>query len=379
MVGYSMAHKGTAFIIDDRQENIEMLSRMLTMHGYNCESCMDGKQVWQRLQEANPIVILTDLLMPMLDGYELCKMIKSDEKLYDVPIIFLSARNEPKAVVKAFEMGAVDYIPRPFNLVEVLARVNTHVKVYQQKQQIALMHEAESHQLRGMNQLKDDVLRIASHDLKNPLSVIIGNALILQDSLSKRGVLFDDEKQQFDQIRRSSENMMELIRDLLDVVRVEGQVHIEHEMVSLNTFLQNCYDEFVLLADTREIRFDFIPIVPDIQVFIAPSRFRQVIQNLLSNAIKYTDGGESVSLVAGIVDDEVVIHVIDTGIGIPASALPHLFTKFYRADNVHGRSESGAGLGLAIVKSVVEQHKGEISVQSEEGKGSHFTVKLPRL
>jgi two-component system, sensor histidine kinase and response regulator len=374
-----MAHKGTAFIIDDRQENIEMLSRMLTMHGYNCESCMDGKQVWQRLQEANPIVILTDLLMPMLDGYELCKMIKSDEKLYDVPIIFLSARNEPKAVVKAFEMGAVDYIPRPFNLVEVLARVNTHVKVYQQKQQIALMHEAESHQLRGMNQLKDDVLRIASHDLKNPLSVIIGNALILQDSLSKRGVLFDDEKQQFDQIRRSSENMMELIRDLLDVVRVEGQVHIEHEMVSLNTFLQNCYDEFVLLADTREIRFDFIPIVPDIQVFIAPSRFRQVIQNLLSNAIKYTDGGESVSLVAGIVDDEVVIHVIDTGIGIPASALPHLFTKFYRADNVHGRSESGAGLGLAIVKSVVEQHKGEISVQSEEGKGSHFTVKLPRL
>jgi signal transduction histidine kinase len=374
-----MTQKGTAFIIDDRLENIEMLSRMLVMHGYDCVSCMDGKDVWQRLQEVNPMVILTDLLMPTLDGFELCKMIKSDSKLYDVPIIFLSARNESKAIVKAFEMGAVDYIPRPFNLVEVLARVNTHVKVYQQKQQIALLHQAEAHQLRGMNQLKDDVLRIASHDLKNPLSVIIGNALILQDSLSKRGVLFEDEKQQFDQIRRSSENMMELIRDLLDVVRVEGQVHIEREMVSLNTFLQNCYDEFVLLADSYDIRFEFIPSVPDVEVLIAPSRFRQVVQNLLSNAIKYSDGGESVTLVAGLVDDEVVIHVIDTGIGIPASALPHLFTKFYRAENVDGRRESGAGLGLAIVKSVVEQHKGTISVQSEEGKGSHFTVKLPRL
>ncbi|PJF29439.1 MAG: hypothetical protein CUN52_08370, partial [Phototrophicales bacterium] len=224
------------------------------------------------------------------------------------------------------------------------------------------------------NRLKNEFLSIAAHDLKNPL-----NTVKTAVSLMRRRNPDMDEKtgELLHIIENSAEMMKNLITGLLDLAKIETGRAINLQPVQLNKFLDDNLTVFKLAASDKNITLTFLPPDEDAVVPMDLERMEQVLQNLLSNAIKYTPNGGTVTLSAEITTDSVIIKVQDTGMGIPKDDLPHLFEKFYRVKNDAHMQVEGTGLGLSIVKSIVENHDGTITVESEVNKGTTFFIRLP--
>lgn len=356
-------------IVDDQPEIAELLSLTLSRRGYTVHSAYGGEKALDWLHTETPDLILLDVGMPKMDGYDVCRRIKSDKRLKDIPVIFVSAIQDADIKSQAFKVGGVDYITKPYQREEILARVRTHLDT--RRRQV---------ELERTQQLKDDVLRMVSHDLKNPLSAILNAekllALTLRDSIRTNATA----RESIEIIERNVGKMLSLIRDLLDMARLEGAIEVQPEPVALVPYLEKHLRDFMLEAKGKQIELRFSPPEhQDVQVWIAPQRFAQVLQNLLSNAIKYTPEGGVVELLAMVEPAQFAICVRDTGLGIPADAIPHLFEKFYRVGTPEHLDQPGTGLGLSIVKAVVEQHQGHIYVESEPGQGSAFTVVIPCL
>jgi two-component system, sensor histidine kinase and response regulator len=366
-------------VVDDTPDNIRLLAQMLTTQGHMVRATNSGKRALEAARSAPPDLVLLDIMMPEMDGFEVCEILKSEPELRDIPVIFISALDNTKHKMRGFEVGGVDYITKPFQMREVLARVNIHLELVRQRRQIEALRRAETEYLKQLIELKDDVLRIASHDLKNPLTVIMGNAEIMSLELESYPEIAPVFQPQVQRILESTKRATRLVRDLLDIARLEGKIEVALERGKLAIFLANGLDEYYYAAGQKHIKFIYTSPPSDLEVYLAPERFNQIIANLLSNAIKYTPEHGQVELsAAAYSDDEVAICVKDNGIGIPATALPHLFDKFYRVPDPQHQSQTGSGLGLAIVKTIVERHNGRIEVISEAGAGSTFTVYLKR-
>jgi two-component system sensor histidine kinase/response regulator len=358
----------TILIVDDQPEVAELLSITLAKRGYHVHTEHGGEAALQWLQAEVPDLILLDVGMPRIDGYDVCRSIKADRRLKDVPVIFVSAIQDVEIKTQAFKVGGVDYITKPYQREEVLVRVRTHLDV--RRRQI---------ELEQMQQAKDDMLRIVSHDLKNPLGAILNAekllALTLRDAIRTNPTA----RESIEIIERNVGKMLSLIRDLLDVARLEGVMEWRVERVQLTPYLEKHLRDFRLEARGKQIELRFSPPAQDAEVWLSPQRFSQVLQNLLSNAIKYTPEGGTVELLAAVEPERFVLSVRDTGLGIPAEAMPRLFEKFYRVSTPEHLEQTGTGLGLSIVKTIVEQHQGQIYVESEAGQGSAFTIVIPRL
>lgn len=244
-----------------------------------------------------------------------------------------------------------------------------------QKAEIERLRDQDKQYFQSLTQLKDDFLRTASHDLKNPLGNIKTSLWLLEKNV---GITDDKGKFYLKQIDRSVTRMQTLISDLLDLAKLETGLALHREAVSLNEFLQRIASDFVLPAGEKQILMQFKPPLHPVQAYFDPHRMEQVLTNLISNAIKYTPAQGRVELGATIAGDTVSIYVKDTGLGIPAEDIPHLFEKFYRVEQAEHLAVEGTGLGLSIVQAIVEQHGGTIKVTSTVGKGSLFNVSLPQ-
>lgn len=369
--------RATILLVDDTPENVQLLAHMLSKQGHQVRPTNSAERALEALRDMIPDIILLDIAMPVMNGYQLCEVIKQNEKWRDIPVIFISALDGTFDKVHAFEVGAVDYITKPFRMHEVLARVGAHLRIHWQQQEIKMLREQETAYLKQINRLKDDVLAIVSHDLKNPLGAMIAYGELIQLEFEDNGMLTADRAELFAGMRRVTQKMQYLVHDLLDLARIEGQVDLTHRAMPLNDYLEHRYREFLPAAQKKQLVFQYVPIEPDVEVFLDPNRFEQALDNLLSNAIKYTPDGGTVTLSAERSDTTLTIRIRDTGLGIPPEAIPHLFEKFYRVNLEGHRQQAGSGLGLAIVKAVVEQHLGTVSVESELGQGTTFSVTIP--
>ncbi len=368
---------GRILIVDDTPVNIELLAEMLSSRGFEVIPVKSARQALQIVEEIIPDIFLLDVHMPEINGYELCTLLKQDDALRDIPVMFISALHDAADKLRGFQVGGVDYITKPFNVYEVLARVSTHLELQSKRREVEAMQRWETDYLRQMNQLKDDVLRIASHDLKNPLSVVMGYSEMLLDRLEEDGQIGRDSGRYLEGIRRAADKMLELVHDLLDLARIEGRVDMNMESVFLTRYLRQITEDSELEAHSKGLDFEFLPPHPDIEVTLSPQRFEQVMANLLSNAIKYTPQGGTISVIAEQEINYVRIVVRDTGIGIPEDALPRLFDKFYRVQSPDHLRQTGSGLGMAIAKAIVEQHGGQIRVESQVNRGTSVIVSLP--
>ncbi|MBX3081526.1 MAG: HAMP domain-containing histidine kinase [Anaerolineae bacterium] len=355
-------------IVDDQPELTDILSVTLAKRGYAVDCVYDGEQALVWLRSNTPDLILLDVAMPRLDGYEVCRTIKADNRLKDIPVIFISAMQDIGVKQQAFKVGGVDYITKPYQREEVLARVRTHLDL--RRRQVELEH---------IHQLKDDVLRMVSHDLKNPLSAILNAQKLLNMTLREPLRTNGTARESLEIIERNVGKMLSLIRDLIDMARIEGNIDMHLEPVQVNSYLLKHLNEFKLEAKGKNIDLRLVSPPDGVQVWLSPLRFGQVLTNLLSNAIKYTPDGGIVELAAGIEGNDFVLAVRDNGLGIPDEALPHLFEKFYRVPTEAHLEQTGTGLGLSIVKSIVDQHNGRVYVDTEYGKGTTFTVSIPCL
>lgn len=356
--------KGNILIVDDTAANLKVLSTLLTSNGYRVRPAINGSIAIKAALAAVPDLILLDVMMPGMNGYEVCQELKAQQTTQDVPVIFISALDEVLDKVKAFKMGGVDYITKPFQLEEVLVRVATHVTLYRQRKEIE-----------GLNTFKDLFIRTVSHDLKSPISNIMGYTEMLvgehRHQLPEERVL-----EILQRVYQSAERMHTLVSSLLDLTRIEGSAMMMSPIL-LRDVLQMQLEEFAFAAERKAITLRPPQTALTQMIYADPNLISEVFGNLLSNAIKYTPAGGEVSLEVEEAEGMVLIHVIDNGLGVPEEDLSHLFERFYRVGRAEHSMEQGSGLGLSIAKLILERHDGDIWVESELGQGSCFTVSLP--
>lgn len=352
-------------IVDDTPVNLTVLSTMLSDNGYRVRPAISGELALKAARKSLPDLILLDIRMPGMDGIAVCKALKADKLTCDIPVIFISALDDIADKVSAFQVGGVDYITKPFHFEEVLARVQSQLTLLYQRQQII-----------ALSALKDQLLRMAAHDLKNPLQVIIGYADFLLNNIDLNS---DPDKIQeyITRIAKSASHMQSLITDLLDLTHIEDGLQLATEALSLDSFLHEQISEFTLLAEQKRIALHYTRPADDLVVLADPHRLAQVVNNLVANAMKYTLEGGTVTITAARQDNRCAIQVADTGLGIPAEDLPHIFDRFYRGRSKAHQAVEGTGLGLSIAKAIVDQHGGQLSVESTPGQGSTFSVILP--
>ena len=366
---------GKILIVDDVLDNVEVLIRILNREGYEIAIAQDGLSALEKVKTEHPDLILLDVMMPGgLDGFEVCERLKQNPETADIPVIFVTALANTVYIIRGFEVGAVDFITKPFRAKEVMARVNTHITIQNQKREIESLRDRDRRYYQKLSEIKDDVMHMTSHDLKNPLN----NVKTATHLLKEHGRLDDVTGQEYLHILEVSIKQMHgLIEGILDLAKIETGMALKLREVNLRPFLEDNLFVFTLAAQNKDISLHFTPPEHDLTVYIDPERMEQVFQNLISNAIKYTPDGGSVELAAYIQTGRVTIQVQDSGFGIPEADLPYLFDKFYRVSHAaHMRSE-GTGLGLSIVKSILGQHGGKIWVDSAIGQGSTFSVELP--
>ncbi|MDQ7025593.1 MAG: hybrid sensor histidine kinase/response regulator [Anaerolineae bacterium] len=366
----------TILIVDDNEMNRDLLVGVLDRDEYQAVTAMNGQTALDLVQAHDVDLILLDINMPHMDGYEVCQRLKADERTMDIPVIFISALGETDDIVKGFDVGGGDYITKPFKFREVLARVEGQLMLYRQKRQIEAMMKRERHQHKVLDELRKQFIGSATHDLKNPIFVISGYL----DMMERQPTITENERMQgyVNAMRRGVDKMNHLVRDMLDLLQLEHGVVLDKVDYVFSAFVRESVQDMVMRA--KEKGLDFSVDVPDDKATIAidPKRMNRVLDNLVSNAIKYTPEDGSIRVIAYLDEDTAALEVVDTGLGIPNESLATLFDPFQRVETVEHMEQEGSGLGLSIVKAIVEQHEGTITVQSEVGQGSTFRVELPR-
>jgi two-component system sensor histidine kinase/response regulator len=359
------AHQGRKIlIVDDDRINIRILSTILKTEGYVLAEANSGEAAVEIYRQFQPDLILLDVMMPGISGFDVCRELRRIHGDACAPVIFITAKNESDDVVEGLAAGGVDYLPKPFRQKEALARINTHL-------QNRLLIE----QLNKANLAKNRFLGMAAHDLRNPLAAIRGLAEFLGDGTV--GELSEAQRDLVDNIQKASQAMLELVNDLLDVTAIEsGELKIApkpHDLVELigkSVYLIN------IEANKKNTRVVFAPGRP-IEARVDSAKIKQVVDNLLSNAVKYSPRGSTIGVELLSTATECSFSVKDQGPGIPDSERNLLFKDFSRLSAQPTGGEKSTGLGLAICRKIIEAHRGSISVQNLAAGGCEFRVTLP--
>jgi signal transduction histidine kinase len=434
-------------LVDDRSENLLALEAILEPLGHNLVRATSGREALKCLLGQDFAVILLDVQMPGIDGFETATLIRGRERSENTPIIFLTAVNNTEAhVFRGYAVGAVDYLLKPIVpeilLSKVAVFVDLHKKTATTHRQAAelgstvraLEHEIEQRQeiedalrrahdelgqrvrertanLAAMNevlqqeiaerkrveaeraallqreqhartaaekavQLRDQFLSVASHELKTPLTALLGYLHLLQRRVERAASPDPRDQQAVQVVMSQAARLNRLIDALLDISRIQnGQLSIVLETLDLNGLVRRVLAELkpTLQRHTIEHTSAEVPLL----VQGDELRLEQVLYNLIQNAMKYSPNGGKITIQAVCDEQEICLSVADRGIGIPAAALPHLFDRFYRAENADMSQFNGMGIGLYVVQEIVSLHGGTIRVASVEGEGSTFTIALP--
>ena len=362
---------GRVMIVDDTVENLQVLTALLETAGYQVSGAANGMTALMIAKNRPPNLILLDIRMPEMDGYEVCHRLKADEATRDIPVIFISTLNDLGDKIRGFEEGAVDYITKPFEENEVLARVSCHVSLFKMRKE---MQEANV-KLKALDKLMSMFIASMSHELRTPLNSIIGFSGILLQGISGR--LSEKQAEDVGRINRSGKHLLGLISDVIDISKIEaGRIETYVETVSVRDVIEEAVEDISPMARGKGLsivqQIDSVPsIVTD------RKRLVQCVLNLLSNAVKYSEQGQIVISVKPV-DEWVDITVADKGVGISKEDAERLFVAFERFDSRLKTAAGGTGLGLYLTRKIMtEMLQGEISVESEENKGSCFRLRIP--
>ena len=358
-------------VVDDTPANLHLLTGMLKARGYKVRPVSSGKFALQTAQHDPPDLILLDIIMPEMNGYEVCECLKADEQLAGIPVIFISALNETMDKVKAFKVGGVDYVTKPFQFEEVQARVATHLELRRQKR---LLQESNE-QLRKLEELRDNLVHMVVHDMRTPLTAIYGFLRTLEtlegESLSEQGREFVQTA------LAATEDLVEMVSSLLDVSKMEaGEMKLNLTQCELLTIAREALAKVESLEGDRQLMLSGAD--EPVTVMADAELIARVFQNLLGNALKFTpdDGRVTVSIEASAAAARVLVQ--DTGPGIPPEYRERIFEKFGQVENPANKQRYSTGLGLTFCKLAIEAHGGQVGVDSEEGSGSTFWFTLPR-
>jgi len=379
------SNNGVILIVDDLPENVMVVEKTLQKEGYRTEIATTGAEALDRLKANQPDLVLLDVLMPKVDGFEVCRQIKADEDLAHIPIIFLTALNEPKYIIQGFNAGGVDFISKPFNLTELLARVKTHVDlkkaqeenrryIEQMKKTNEQLSKAKN-MLTELNNNKDKFFSIIAHDLRNPFQGFYK----LTEYISREFDTLDmgELKTMIMDMSASSKKLNKLLENLLAWSRVQlGKITVKMEEHNLKQLIDVNITLFNDIAGSKNININN-KVHHQFKVFTDIQMFNTVIRNIISNAIKFTDVFGEVSLSASRQNGSVLLSIEDNGIGMAPDELSQLFSIDTQAVKSGTAGEIGTGLGLILSKELLDRIDCSIAVKSRAGEGSTFILKIP--
>jgi signal transduction histidine kinase len=364
-------------VVDDTPANLRLLTGMLKEHGYRVRPVPSGRLALQAVQTELPDLILLDITMPEMSGYEVCEQLKAEPASRDIPVLFISALDETIDKIKAFAVGGLDYITKPFQFEEVEARVQTHLRLRQLQVELEQKNrqlQASYDQLRELETLRDNLTSMVVHDMRSPLMGIMGYLEILEMDAGPK--LNPTELALLSDARGVALVLAGMVNSLLDVSRLEqGQMPLHLAPADLDALIAAGLGS--LGALTQQVSLHHLQHSPALRVTCDADLVTRVVANLVGNAIKFTPEGGRVTVAAESCEQGVKIRVVDTGGGIPREYHQKIFEKFGQVEARQQRTMYSTGLGLTFCKLAVEAQGGRIGVESEVGKGSTFWFTLP--
>jgi signal transduction histidine kinase len=353
----------TILIVDDNPVNLRVMIQHLADENYETRIAQDGEEALEQLELALPDIILLDIMMPGIDGFETCKRIKEIPAAQNIPIIFMTALSETENKVKGLKLGAVDYITKPFQHEEVLARINTHLTI--RRQQMALNH---------LNATKDRFFSIIAHDLRgvfNPLMVSTDMLIkIAAREESSKMIKFANS------VRKSTHNAYELLENLLTWSRCQrDSIDVAITKMDIGKVIEKNIDLYLEKAQQKNITLSH-DVSKDIFVYADRNITDTILRNLIANALKFTHEGGSINVFIEQKEDQVHVSVCDDGTGIDPEGLEKLFKIDSKYKKKGTANEHGTGLGLILCKELSIKNNGNIWVTSKLDHGSTFTFSL---
>ncbi len=360
------SNTGCLLVVDDQEGNIQVVGAVLGKLGFEILPATSGPQALKRLAVRRPDLILLDLLMPDMDGFELCRRVRENPDWAEIPIIFLSSADDKELIVRAFDSGGVDYITKPFNHAELISRVRTHVIL-----------KAARDQLKQLAEDKDELLGVLAHDLKNHLGGMEMSAQLLRD----RTEAMADPKLRLmaENIAQSSSQMLTFVKEFLANASADHGLSIKPESICLKQAASRAVQQQREAARRKQLIFQTALEGNSALVQADAAALGQVLDNLLSNAIKFSLPGKQIRVAVLSPDPRYVeCRIQDEGPGFTVEDKGRMFRRYGRLSARPTGGEPSTGLGLSIVKKLVLAMHGELACESTPGNGATFTFRLPR-
>ncbi len=416
-------------IVEDSPTQAESLRALLDEQGATVTVARSGEDALEQLKVMSDVdLILSDIIMPGMSGYDLCRAIKQDKTLRHVPVVILTSLSDPLDTIRGLECGADNYITKPYNNERLIERllhvfenresrrkvsvgasdeitflrerftidseraqildffvssfedlVLTNEALRSSESERATLYESERHarmEAEAANQAKSEFLAAMSHDLRTPLNAIGGYAALLAEEI--QGPITDAQRSYLERIRRNQKHLLALVNDVLNFARVErGQVAIEVTEVPVNDIIGGVRAMIEPQVLAKSIKY-YVDECEPVEILADRERTEQVLMNLLGNAVKFTPVNGRIIVTSITTNDMVTIQVIDTGVGIPDDRLETIFDPFVQVDSSRASEQQGVGLGLAISRNLARLMGGELTVTSVLGEGSKFSLHLRR-
>ena len=389
-------------VVDDTPEIRELLQIHLETAGYQVLVAGNGQEALAAVAALAPDLLLLDVVMPVVDGYEVCRRLKADEETAFIPIVMLTALQDLTHRLRGIELGADDFLSKPFNHLELLTRVRSLLRVKGLHDQVVATNrlleqrvaertaalEQALADLKEMDRLKSEFLSNISHELRTPLTPIKGYLPVLLRE--EFGPLTSSQRRVLGHIAQSVDRLHRLIDDLLTFMQWEsGEIGLALGGASVAKVVEEALARAAAGVEEKgvEVTTEIAADLPQIRADAAA--LARALGHLVENAVKFTPQGGHVTVTARLVQPSplppgppaprqfVELAVRDTGIGIPSEAIPRIFERFYQVDSSSTRQHGGTGLGLAIVKRILDAHAAPIAVESLPGQGTTFSIRLP--
>jgi len=351
---------GRVLVVDDQAANLRVVSALLSRQGYVVTTAANGDEALARYAESVPDLILLDMMMPGMDGFEVLAALRADASFLQVPVVFVTAAHDRELLLRAFDAGVVDYVTKPFLPEELLARVNAHIGLKLTRDRLARVARE-----------REELVNLVAHDLKNPLSSVLFASEMMRTGACKP----ERVPRYLEMIHESADDALGYIRHYLESQAGAAAVNDAHVCADLGGTLDWLVRRYEIQLDARGIRVEQSSPPPGVRVAIDERVLRQVSENLVSNAMKYAPGGDLLLAGKPGAPGYWQLIVADRGPGIPASRQRELFKPFTRLHDVDDGLSSG--LGLSLAKQIVVNAGGQLWYEDREGGGARFIVELP--